>query len=68
MFITNELFDERKKLLCEAFDETYAHPELIDKWLALDESFICLIVKESVSQCVPRFKTDSILNFSDSRK
>lgn len=63
MFIPNELFDVRKQLLCEAFDETNAHPVLVDKWLALDESFRKILVKNDPSQCKPRFKTDPILNF-----
>lgn len=68
MFIPEELFDERKKLLCEAFEETHAHPELVDKWLSLDESFRRLIVKKAVTECVRRFKTDPILDFPDPRK
>lgn len=63
MFITDELFEERKKLLCEAFDENNAPQELRDKWLSLDESFRRFIVKKSPEECVARFKTDPILNF-----
>ncbi len=63
MFITDELFEVRKQLLCEAFAETNAHPELIEKWLALDESFRRHIIKNSPEECKPRFKTDPILNF-----
>lgn len=63
MFIPNELFDVRKQLLCEAFEEVGAHPKLVKKWLALDESFRRILVKSSPSQCQPRFKSDVILNF-----
>jgi len=63
MYISNELFEVRKQLLCEAFAETDAHPELVEKWLALDESFRRHIVKKSPDECKPRFKTDTVLNF-----
>ncbi len=65
MFIPNELFDIRKQLLQEAFDETNASAELVEKWLSLDESFRRLIVNKSPSECQARFKTDPILNFSE---
>lgn len=63
MFIPDELFEERKKLLCEAFVESNASQQLIDKWLFLDESFRRFIVKKHIDECQPRFKTDPILNF-----
>ncbi|MBL4911160.1 MAG: group 1 truncated hemoglobin [Alteromonadaceae bacterium] len=66
--ITDELFAERKKLLCEAFEETNAHPQMREKWLSLDESFHRVLVKKSLADCVPRFKTDPILDFPNSRK
>ena len=66
--ITDDLFDERKKLLCEAFDETNAHPEMRDKWLSLDESFRRVLLKKSLADCVPRFKTDPVLDFPDPQK
>jgi truncated hemoglobin YjbI len=66
--ITEALFEERKKLLCEAFDETNTHPQMRQKWLDLDESFRRVLVKKSLADCVPRFKTDPILDFPDPRK
>ncbi|MBL4940263.1 MAG: group 1 truncated hemoglobin [Colwellia sp.] len=63
MFIPDELFNIRKQLLIEAFEETQADAILIEKWLALDESFRRLIVNKSPNECSPRFTTDPILNF-----
>ncbi len=63
MFIPNELFDVRKKLLEESFQEVNANSELIDKWLSLDESFRRLIINKSPDECKGRFKTDPVLNF-----
>ena len=63
MFVPNELFDVRKKLLEESFQEVNADEELVDKWLSLDESFRRLIINKSPDECKGRFKTDPILNF-----
>lgn len=63
MFIPNELFDVRKQLLEESFQEVNADKELVDKWLSLDESFRRLIINKSPDECKGRFKTDPILNF-----
>jgi len=64
MFIPDELFEVRKQLLIEAFEETHANAELVDKWLSLDESFRRHIINKSPDECIARFKTDPILNFS----
>lgn len=63
MFIPDELFDVRKQLLIEAFEENHANAELVEKWLSLDESFRRFIINQSPDECTPRFKTDPILNF-----
>lgn len=63
MYITNELFDVRQKLLQEAFNETDTCNELATMWLALDESFRRVITNESPDECERRFKTDVVLNF-----
>mgnify|MGYP000001357606 CR=1 FL=1 len=63
MFIPDELFDVRKKLLIEAFEECNTAAELTDKWLTLDESFRRLITNKSSLECKSRFKTDPILSF-----
>jgi len=63
MFIPDELFDIRKQLLIESFEETNADAVLVEKWLKLDESFRRLIINKSADECKPRYKTDPILNF-----
>lgn len=63
MFITNELFEVRKQLLIDTFEELDTHPELRDKWLKLDESFRRIIVKDSPVECTARFLSEPILNF-----
>jgi hypothetical protein len=68
MFIPNELFDIRKQLLCDAFKETNANSTLVEKWLQIDESFRKIIVKQSPSECEPRFNNDPILDFPNPEK
>ncbi|ALO34959.1 hypothetical protein CMT41_09700 [Colwellia sp. MT41] len=63
IFIPDELFDIRKQLLLDSFSETNTHPELMNKWLTLDESFRRILVKKSAAECMPRFNSDAILNF-----
>ena len=63
MFITEELFLVRQQLLNEAFVECRAHPQLVEKWLHIDETFKDRIVKKSPAECKVRYRSDSILNF-----
>jgi hypothetical protein len=61
--INEDIFQVRKKLLEEAFVEAHANPELISKWLSLDNSFKRVIFKDSSAHCKRRFNSDSILYF-----
>ena len=63
IFVSDELFEVRQQLLKEAFEEANAHPELAEKWMAMDYSFKKIIVKTSPEECKGRFATDPILNF-----
>ena len=64
MYITDELYDARQVLLDEAFKECQASPQLIEKWLRIDDAFFKRIVKGSPSECEKRYKSDKILNFA----
>lgn len=68
VLINEEIFKVRKQLLEEAFVEAFAKQELIDKWLALDNSFKRVLFKDSSAQCRRRFKSDSILDFPNPQK
>jgi truncated hemoglobin YjbI len=63
IMINDDIFQIRKELLREAFFEANANPELISKWLTLDDSFKRVIFKDSSAQCKRRFNTDTILDF-----
>jgi len=68
IMINDDIFQVRKELLEEAFFEANADPELMNKWLALDESFKRVIFKDSSAQCKRRFKTDNIVDFPNPKK
>ena len=68
ILINEEIFQVRKQLLEEAFVEAFAKQELIDKWLALDNSFKRILFKDSSAQCKRRFKTDDILDFPNPQR
>ena len=63
MFITDELFDLRTKLLEESLRECQVSDELISRWLRIDGAFRKSLVKERLEDCEKRFFTDEILNF-----
>lgn len=65
MFINEELFQLREKLLMESFDEAKASSELIERWLKIDNAFKHMIVKNSLSECEKTFAGDTILNFTN---
>lgn len=64
MFIPEALFDVRKQLLIDSFEELGTHPEMKNKWLNLDESFRRVLVKKSINECKRRFASEAILNFA----
>lgn len=63
IMINEEIFQVRRQLLKEAFVEANAKQELVDKWLALDDSFKRVLFKDSAAECKRRFKTDPIIDF-----
>ncbi len=68
MYVTDELFDLRNKLLLEALKEVDAHADVIEGWMKIDNAFKNGIVKSSLSDCKKRFTTDNILNFPNPNK
>lgn len=66
IFITEELFELRRQLLIEAFNEENAPQELVDRWLKVDDAFKYQILKKDISECQKRYTTDEILDFPNS--
>lgn len=63
MYITEELFELRHKILGESIRECGVPPDLAERWLRIDQAFKKSLVKESVSQCEGRFVTDDLKIF-----
>ncbi len=61
MFITDDLFELRHRILGETLDECGVAPDLRDQWLRVDRRFKSQIVKQSIDQCEKRWGTDVIL-------
>ncbi len=53
MFITEELFDLRSKLLRESLEECKVPPEKSERWVRIDYAFKHSLVKSDVSECEP---------------
>jgi hemoglobin len=49
MYITRELFELRHALLAESLQEAGVAPELITRWLEIDNAFIRAVVKDSIA-------------------
>ena len=62
MFIPNELFDIRGKVLRESLQECGVSKELIKRWIKIDDAFRHSIVKSDISQYEKRCKTDEFVN------
>jgi len=63
MFVSQELFDLRHKMLSDAIIACGVAEEQRLKWLKIDAAFAPKIVKDSAADCVKRFATDDILAF-----
>ncbi len=65
MFIPEELFALRQRLLQQSFDEAGTNAMMVEKWLAMDASFKKLLINQSPSECEQRFRSEPILNFEN---
>lgn len=63
IFINEEVFEVRQKLLIESFSEARASDALIEKWLNLENSFKRVLLKSSPKACKGRYKSDPVLAF-----
>jgi hemoglobin len=63
MFISEELFDLRSKILKESILACGVPENLTERWVKIDYAFKHSLVKKNVRECEKRFFTDEILNF-----
>lgn len=68
MYITEELFEYRHKLLRESLLEANVSEQLAQAWIKLDGAFKKAIVKQSVQDCESRYKGEEILVFDNPQK
>jgi hemoglobin len=61
IFIQEDMWQVRERLLKEAFVETKFPADLQDKWLKIDQAFKHRILKNSVSECKKRYTMDEII-------
>ena len=63
MFITEELFELRSKILRESILACGVAEDLAERWVKIDYAFKHSLVKKNISECEKRFFTDEVLNF-----
>jgi len=61
MFITEELFETRGRLLEESLREAGVPEDLGARWLKIDRAFKGRLVKRSAAECEGRYKTEPIM-------
>jgi truncated hemoglobin YjbI len=62
MFITEELFDLRSKILKESILECGVPTNLAERWIRIDSAFKHSLVKKNLGECEKRYFTDEIIN------
>ena len=62
MYITEELFDLRSKILKESILECGVSANLTERWVRFDSAFKYSLVKKSLGDCQKRYFTDEIIN------
>ena len=60
MYITEELFDLRNRILADSIRECGVSDELAERWLKIDRAFKHSLVKQNPGECKGRFVTDDL--------
>ena len=63
MLITEELFEERAKILSESIKQAGVADNLRHEWLAADAALKKALIKHSINECSVAYPTQPILNF-----
>jgi hemoglobin len=61
LFITDEVFMVRHKLLEESLREEKLSDDVIERWLKFDMSMKRSVVKATIDDCEKRYNTDTII-------
>ncbi len=63
MYITQDIYDAREAHLKQAFKDCQTKPEMVERWLAIDDTFSSRIIKNSKDDCIMRYPAEGILDF-----
>jgi hemoglobin len=63
--ITEEVFSARQAFLMAAFKDSDASPDLIERWLKIEDTFKRKVVKASIEDCEMRYSTEGIRDFKN---
>ena len=61
LFITEEVFMIRHKLLAESLAEANLSDAIIERWLRFDMDMMPAIIKETVDDCEGRYRTEKVI-------
>jgi hemoglobin len=61
IFINEEMWDERERILKESFAKTSFPDDLANKWIKIDNSFKSAILMKSPDECKKRYNSDKII-------
>jgi len=64
MYITEEIYKLRQDILIQSLNEVRAQPELIERWLRVENAFKGSVVKQALTDCKKRYNSDTIQVFS----
>lgn len=61
IFVDEEMWDHREKVLEMSLREARLPEDFIQKWLRIDNAFKHVIVRKSPSECEKRYATDEVI-------
>ena len=61
LFVTEEVFLLRHELLGQSLTEVGILPDLKERWLKYDMGMKKALVKDSISECAGRFKSEAVV-------
>jgi truncated hemoglobin YjbI len=62
LFVTEEIFMERSRILAETLDECGISADHKERWLRYDTGLKMALVKRDINQCEGRYRTEKIIS------
>jgi truncated hemoglobin YjbI len=63
IYITDDVYRAREKLLLDSLKECFASVSLIARWIEIEDAFYGRVVKSSIDECEVRYPGEGILDF-----